>query len=200
MGLVADILTSLLAPGRVVERRLRAGAGEAQALACLLGGSAFLTLGRLANLPAPGGDLPPEGMAAGVLIGGLFLAPLVFYPAAALVTAGLRLFSRGGGARLQAGAPSGGPDTVQGSRPQTRPGWLGGRFACFWALLIGGLLSLIPAGLRAGGLAGAGVADLAVFVLFAWLWAGGLAGAMRAEASPATGDARAEAQHSEGVA
>jgi len=113
MSVTADIARSYLRPGQVIRRRLAEGPREDKALAILMAASA---LSYVAGLPALRraaflGEGPPfDEAAAGALLGGLVLAPLVFYALAAA-------------SHVVARALGG------------RGSWYGARLALFWALL-----------------------------------------------------------------
>ena len=166
-GLSAEVLATWRNPLRVTARRV-ASAREAQVLGWLM---LAMLLAFVAGLPglmrvaATGAEVPPpEALAAGRLLGGLIVAPLVFYLLAGLGLLALRL----GGVR---GVPG-----VQA------------RAALFWALLAvmpavlarAALDALLPGGLPALAAGALGLGILAVWLAF---WGCGLRAAARQAAA-----------------
>ena len=157
MSITADIAESYRAPGRVVARKLAAGAREERVLAMLMGACALIfvaqwpALARAAHLDP---SIPLDARIGGALMGVLFLWPLIAYAIAALSHLAARGLGGGGS-------------------------WYGARLALFWALLAVSPLMLLQ-GLVAG-LVGPGVVQSAVGLVvlagFGWLWLGGLAAA-----------------------
>lgn len=144
------IVKGILDPAGTLARRLAAGAGEPQALAALLGASVMLTLAQLIDPPMIDPVAPAAGRMAGVVIGGLFLAPILAYAVAGLVTLFVRVIRRG------------------------RPSWLAGRLALFQAMLTVAPFVVVLAALhRMTGIDAVSGRAL-VFLLFGWVWLGGL--------------------------
>lgn len=154
MSVTADIARSYLRPGAVIRRRLADGPREDRALAILMAAS---VLSFVAGLPAHRraaflGEGPPfDEAAAGALVGGLVIAPLMFYAIAA--TSHVVARALGG-----------------------RGTWYGARLALFWALLAASPVLLLR-GLVLG-LIGPGPEATLVSVLaaaaFLFIWLRGL--------------------------
>lgn len=166
MGLLADLALTWRAPGRGAARRL-ATASEARALAWLAAALAIsfaASLPGLAHAPRAPDDPPFVAEAAGRLLGGLLLAPLMFYALASLGWVLLRWIRGAGG----------------------RDG-LAARAALFWAAL-----AVSPVVLSRGAAAGLGAPPTALALLdllagaaLLIFWAAGLAVAADGARGPA---------------
>lgn len=160
-GLIGEMALAYRAPRAAMARQMRAGLSEGRALFHLM---AACAMGAAASLPEASEAariLPAEARAGAVpahLFGYAFLAPLLMYAVAALVHL----------AALAFGA---------------RSGFLAGRAAVFWALLLGGPLALVLAVAEAGGVGPwLRVAVVAASAYWLWLLAASLAEAERFEA------------------
>jgi len=164
MAVSTDILRSLRQP-RAVIRSLRGGERrEARVLVYLMLACALIfvaqwpRLARQAHLDA---EIPLEALLAGALFAWVFIAPLVFYAAAGVLTLVLRLV-----------APVQGFDL---------------RLALFWALLVAAPLSLLH-GLTMG-LIGLGPESVLTFGLVAAVFAMVLVAGLRVAVEAARGEA-----------
>ena len=162
MPVATDVLRAHVAPRQTARRVLRRIDSEGKAFALAFAGCLMLLIAQFPELVRTGGaggaNPTLTALAAGRVIGGLVLAPLLFYALAGLTCASLRIL-------------------------RFPISWMRSRVSLFWALL-----AVSPAAMLAGlarGFAGQHPATtavpLAVLLLFLVFWVSGLLEAAAAD-------------------